>query len=224
MDAKRLERPTTQNNINFLIIKLQNPSAVFKVLQRTFSTNQTEHFSTNQNSARQIISREWNKLDFIDQIIDLLRVKTWLVQSKLLANQPVEKLHENSSPQRQHVRARLPLEESRNPIVTGLVQSLFVRSVVTRNRPSCWSASCPSSVLCEKSLRILRPICDSRVLLWWLFKRPARLTLLVCLKTPTCAPSTPSASPSCPRTFSWPAESAENEHKRIISYQIKRLL
>ena len=54
MDAKRLERPTTQNNINFLIIKLQNPSAVFKVLQRTFSTNQTEHFSTNQNSARQI--------------------------------------------------------------------------------------------------------------------------------------------------------------------------
>ena len=54
MDTKRLERPTTQNNINFLIIKLQNPSAVFKVLQRTFSTNQTEHFSTNQNSARQI--------------------------------------------------------------------------------------------------------------------------------------------------------------------------
>ena len=54
MDAKRLERPTTQNNINFLIIKLQNPSAVFKVLQRTFSTNQKEHFSTNQNSARQI--------------------------------------------------------------------------------------------------------------------------------------------------------------------------
>ena len=54
MDAKRLERPTTQNNINFLIIKLQNPSAVFKVLQRTFSTNQTEHFSANQNSARQI--------------------------------------------------------------------------------------------------------------------------------------------------------------------------
>ena len=31
----------------------------------------------------------------------------------------------------------------------------------------------------------------------------------------TCAPSTPSASPSCPRTFSWPAESAESEHKWI---------
>ena len=49
MDAKRLEKPTTQNNINFLRIKLSA-----KVLQRTFSTNQKEHFSTNQNSARQI--------------------------------------------------------------------------------------------------------------------------------------------------------------------------
>ena len=48
MDAKRLEKPT-QNNINFLRIKLSA-----KVLQRTFSTNKKEHFSTNQNSARQI--------------------------------------------------------------------------------------------------------------------------------------------------------------------------
>ena len=103
--------------------------------------------------------------------------------------------------------------ESRNRIVTGLVQSLFVRSVVTRNPPSCWSASCPSSVLCEKSLRISKPICVSRAPLWWLFKKLAKLTLLVCLKTLTCAPSTPSASPSCPRTFSWPAESVESEHK-----------
>ena len=113
---------------------------------------------------------------------------------------------------RQLVRALLLPVESRNLIVTGLVQSLFVRSVVTRNPPSCWSASCPSSVLCEKSLRISRPICVSRAPLWWLFKKLARLTLLVCLKTPTCAPSTPSESPSCPRTFSWPAESAENDY------------
>ena len=112
----------------------------------------------------------------------------------------------------------------KNRIVTGLVQSLFVRSVVTRNPPSCWSASCPSIVLCEKSLRILRPICVSRAPLWWLFKKLARLTLLVCLKTPTCAPSTPSASPSCPRTFSWPAESVESEHKWIKPSQNKRLL
>ena len=140
---------------------------------------------------------------------------TWLVQSKLLVNQLVEKLHENSSLQRPLVRARLPPVESRNLIVTGLEQSLFVRSVVIKNLPSCWSASCLSSVLCEKSLRISRPTYVSRAPLWWLFKKLARLTLLVCLKTPTCAPSTLSASPSCPRTFSWPAESAESEHKWI---------
>ena len=94
---------------------------------------------------------------------------------------------------------------------------LFVKSVVTRNPPSCWSASCPSSVLCEKSLKTSRPICVSRALLWWLFKKQARPISLVCLKTPTCAPSTPSVSPSCPKTFSWPAESAESVHKSIAS-------
>uniref|UniRef100_A0A674CQL2 Histone H3.3 n=1 Tax=Salmo trutta TaxID=8032 RepID=A0A674CQL2_SALTR len=39
------------------------------------------------------------------------------------------------------------------------------------------------------------------------FQRPARLTWLVCLRTPTCAPSTPSVSPSCPKTSSWPVVS-----------------
>ena len=146
-------------------------------------------------------------------ISDISRYRAWLAQSKPLVNQLVEKLHENNSPQRQLVRALLPPVELRNRIVTGLVQSLFVRSVVTRNPPSCWSASCPSNVLCEKSLKISRRICVSRAPLWWLFKKLARLTLLVCLKTPTCAPSTPSASPSCPRTFSWPAESVESERK-----------
>ena len=70
-------------------------------------------------------------------ITDISRYRTWLAQSKPLVNQLVEKLHENSSPQRQLVRALLPPVESRNRIVTGLVQSLFVRSVVTRNPPSC---------------------------------------------------------------------------------------
>ena len=30
-------------------------------------------------------------------------------------------------------------------------------------------------------------------------RRPAKLTSSVCLRTPTCAPSTPRGSPSCPR-------------------------
>ena len=64
-------------------------------------------------------------------------LETWLVPSKLHENQLVEKLHVNSSPLKQLVRALLLLVESRNLIVTGLVRSLFVRSVVTRNPPSC---------------------------------------------------------------------------------------
>uniref|UniRef100_A0A8D2DB41 Histone H2A/H2B/H3 domain-containing protein n=1 Tax=Sciurus vulgaris TaxID=55149 RepID=A0A8D2DB41_SCIVU len=40
------------------------------------------------------------------------------------------------------------------------------------------------------------------------FQRPARPTWWGCSRTPTCAPSTPSASPSCPRTSSWRAASA----------------
>uniref|UniRef100_A0A3B4YI57 H3.2 histone (putative) n=1 Tax=Seriola lalandi dorsalis TaxID=1841481 RepID=A0A3B4YI57_SERLL len=43
------------------------------------------------------------------------------------------------------------------------------------------------------------------------FQRPARLTWSACSRTPTCAPSTPRGSPSCPRTSSWPAASAERE-------------
>uniref|UniRef100_A0A8C2C2G1 Histone H3.3 n=1 Tax=Cyprinus carpio TaxID=7962 RepID=A0A8C2C2G1_CYPCA len=37
------------------------------------------------------------------------------------------------------------------------------------------------------------------VRIWW-----------VCSRTLTCVPSTPSASPSCPKTSSWRAASAEN--------------
>uniref|UniRef100_A0A671P2L9 Histone H3.3 n=1 Tax=Sinocyclocheilus anshuiensis TaxID=1608454 RepID=A0A671P2L9_9TELE len=42
------------------------------------------------------------------------------------------------------------------------------------------------------------------------FQRPARRIWWVCLRTLTCVPSTPSASPSCPKTSSWRAASAEN--------------
>ncbi|MEQ2270991.1 hypothetical protein XENORESO_019211 [Xenotaenia resolanae] len=44
-------------------------------------------------------------------------------------------------------------------------------------------------------------------------RRPVRPTLWVCLRTPTCAPSTPSASPSCPKTSSWHVVSVESVPK-----------
>uniref|UniRef100_A0A8C1W316 Histone H2A/H2B/H3 domain-containing protein n=1 Tax=Cyprinus carpio TaxID=7962 RepID=A0A8C1W316_CYPCA len=45
------------------------------------------------------------------------------------------------------------------------------------------------------------------------FQRPARLIWSVCSRTPTCAPSTPRESPSCPKTSSWRAASAESALK-----------
>uniref|UniRef100_A0A668TXI3 Histone H2A/H2B/H3 domain-containing protein n=1 Tax=Oreochromis aureus TaxID=47969 RepID=A0A668TXI3_OREAU len=45
------------------------------------------------------------------------------------------------------------------------------------------------------------------------FQRPARLTWSDSSRTPTCAPSTPRGSLSCPKTSSWLAASAERELK-----------
>uniref|UniRef100_A0A8C1YST8 Histone H2A/H2B/H3 domain-containing protein n=1 Tax=Cyprinus carpio TaxID=7962 RepID=A0A8C1YST8_CYPCA len=45
------------------------------------------------------------------------------------------------------------------------------------------------------------------------FQRQAKRTWWVCLRTPTCAPSTPNVSPSCPKTSSWPVESVESALK-----------
>ena len=42
------------------------------------------------------------------------------------------------------------------------------------------------------------------------FRRHLKPTWLDCLRTPTCVPSTPSVSLSCPRTSSLPAASAES--------------
>ena len=106
-------------------------------------------------------------------------------------------------------RKRVPLPQgvSRSPTGTGLAQWPLGRSVVTRRALSCSSASCPSSAWSGRLPRTSRPTWGSRAQLSWLCRRPARLTLWVSLRTPTCAPSTPSVSPSCPRTSSWPAAS-----------------
>merc|ERR1711910_302363 len=55
-----------------------------------------------------------------------------------------------------------------------------------------------------------------------LARRPARRTWWGCSRTPTCAPSTPSVSPSCPRTSSWPGGSVVNVHKkeRSVTYSL----
>ncbi len=100
------------------------------------------------------------------------------------------------------VRALRPPAASKSLIATGPAPWLCERSVAIRSPPSCLSASCPSSVWCEKSLRTSRRTCASRAPLSWPCRSPARLIWSVCLRTPICAPSTPRESPSCPKTSS----------------------
>merc|ERR1711899_447040 len=120
------------------------------------------------------------------------RFEEWLVPSKLPVNPPEERLPGSSSPPRLPGSLPPPPEESRSPTDTGPELWLSVRSGDTRSPLSSSPGSFPSSVSSEKSLRISKPISDSSLLPLELSRRPARLTWLVCLRTPTCAPSTPS--------------------------------
>uniref|UniRef100_A0A3Q0QYN7 Uncharacterized protein n=1 Tax=Amphilophus citrinellus TaxID=61819 RepID=A0A3Q0QYN7_AMPCI len=52
------------------------------------------------------------------------------------------------------------------------------------------------------------------------FQRPARPIWWVCLRTPICAPSMPSVSPSCPKTSSWHVASAESALKCSLSLSL----
>ena len=114
---------------------------------------------------------------------------------------------------RLHVNLPPPLEVSRSLTDTDPVPSLFVRSADTKNPRSSSSESSRSSALSVRSPKNSREIFDSRDLLSWLFRKRLRLTLLDSLRTPTFAPSMPSVSPSCPRTFSWPVVSVASAHK-----------
>ncbi len=51
-------------------------------------------------------------------------------------------------------------------------------------------------------------------------RRPARRIWWVCLRTLICVPSMPSVSPSCPKTSSWRAASAENEPELSLSLSV----
>merc|ERR1712018_609211 len=140
--------------------------------------------------------------------------ETWLVRSRPPVNRQEAKPQGSSWPPRLPGSLRHPPEGSRSPIGTGPAQSLSVRSGVTRSPPSCSSASCPSRGWSGRLLKISRLICGSSPPPSAPCRRPARPTWLVCLRTPTCAPSTPSVSPSCPRTSSWPGGSVESVHKK----------
>lgn len=142
-------------------------------------------------------SQEW--LGQIVLFSDFSDIWKWRVQIK--ANCWWKSPTQTSSRQKQLVRALLQPVESRNLTVTGLVQSLFERFVVAKNRQSCWSASCPSSGLCEKSLKILRQICVSRGLAVKALQEASEAYLVGLFEDTKLMRHPHQASPSCPRTL-----------------------
>ncbi|CCE72215.1 Histone H3.3 type 2 [Caenorhabditis elegans] len=139
-----------------------------------------------------------------------MREQQWLVPSKPLVNPPEERLQESSWPPRPPANRLQPPEESRSHIVTVQELSLSVRFVVTRSRLSFSSASFLSNVSFVRLPRTSRLISASSRLPSELSRRHLKHTSSDSSRTPTCAPSTPSASPSCQRTCNSPDASAEN--------------
>jgi hypothetical protein len=78
----------------------------------------------------------------------------WLGQSKPLANRLVEKLPENSFPQRWFDSMPLELEGSRSLTDIALALLLSAKSAVTKKAQSFLSTRCHSNVLQGKYCRI----------------------------------------------------------------------
>jgi hypothetical protein len=79
-----------------------------------------------------------------------------------------------------------------------------------------------------KSCKSTELTCDYKVQQFWLYKKHARLTLLACLRIPTCAPCMQNVSPSCQRICSWHAASAVKQFKgyyvKIYLLGVKRMI
>lgn len=111
------------------------------ITRRLFRPIAARRTSTNRGRpgrpARYIIAHLQGAIFDIVVRIFVERTGRWLVPSRPLASRPEERRQGSSWQPRLPARVhRLP-EESRSPIVTGPEPSLFVRSVVTRSRPSC---------------------------------------------------------------------------------------
>ena len=156
-------------------------------------------------------------------VANFYQKSSWHEPSKQQENQPEEKHLVNSWQPKPLERVHQQLEEWRNLTGTDPVQWPWEKSEDTKSPRNCSSGSCPSSVSSVRLLKTSRPTCDSRAQLWWHFKRHPRPTWLDSSRTPTCAPSMPNVSPSCPRTSNSPGGSVERELKSLAHTQASSL-
>eukprot|EP00955_Chlamydomonas_euryale_P105431 365637-Chlamydomonas_euryale.AAC.4 len=138
----------------------------------------------------------------------------WPAPSRPPASPPVARPRASSWPQRQRASRPPPPAVSRSPTVTVPALWRCARFASTRRALSCSSGSCRFSASSVRLRRTSRPICASSRPPCWRCRRPPRLTWSACSRTPTLRPSTPSASPSCPRTSSLRAASVASARKR----------
>merc|ERR1712083_981830 len=83
------------------------------------------------------------------------------------------------------------LEESRSHIAIAQVPSHSVKSANTKSQLSSWYANSHSNVSYVRSPRNTRATSASRAQQYLLSKKPRKRILLVSLRIPTFAPSTP---------------------------------
>lgn len=126
----------------------------------------------------------------------------------------------------------------RSLIDSGLELSLFVKSDVTRSRPSCLSANFHSNDLFERLLRIsrcvncfivdshsltvivFRLIFASNLLPSWLFRKPPRLTSSRFSKIPILLLFTLNVSPSNPKIWLWLVDLEASGHERVSGLRL----
>merc|ERR1711981_1053227 len=121
----------------------------------------------------------------------------WHEPSRQPASPLVAKHHVSSSPPRPLASPHHLPVVSRSHTDISQAPSLSVRSVATRSR-----LSSSSSVWFVRSRKTSSPTCASSHLPSVLCRSPLRLTSSRSSRTPTCAPSTLSVSPSSRRTSS----------------------
>ncbi|KAI0673890.1 hypothetical protein C8Q78DRAFT_1165325, partial [Trametes maxima] len=152
------------------------------------STNPPSHTSLNSHGPHQGQLKSHRSYRTFDIVADDVP------DSKPLAS-PLEERHLVSSllprpPGRR--RRRLPPAVSRSPIASGPERLPSVKFGATRSRPSCSSASCPSSVSFVRLPRTSRRISASSRPPSWHSRRLLRPTSSPCSRTPTWLPFTPS--------------------------------